>query len=99
VVAPARRAVNEEIAAPVPANVTESDRLEGFAVARRHDVNKSGTPTAALGTVGSGSIKVASSSLARELFTLFDTGHLRSTPSAAGLSNSTPALPESQGSN
>jgi hypothetical protein len=44
--------------------------------------------------IGSGSIKVASSSLARELFTLFDTAQRCSTSLAAGLSNSRPALPE-----
>jgi hypothetical protein len=36
---------------------------------------------------GGGSINAASSSLARELFTLFETGHRCSTSFAAGLSN------------
>jgi hypothetical protein len=40
-------------------------------------------------------MSVASSSGARELFTRFDTGHRCNKSSAAGLSNSGPALPSS----
>jgi hypothetical protein len=99
VVAPTRGAVNEKIASGVPANVTERNGLESLVVAWDHVANKSGAPPAALGMVGSGSINVASSSLARELFTRFDTGHLCSTSLPVGLSNSAPAPPESHGSN
>ena len=67
VVAPPRLAVNEKITAAVPAYVTECDGLESLVVTGCHGANKSGA-VAALGMVGSGSIKVASSSLARELF-------------------------------
>ena len=46
------------------------------------------------------SINIGSSAGARELFTRFDTGHRRSTSSAAGLSTSTPRLAgEATGSN
>src|SRR5262245_4972949 len=45
------------------------------------------------------SISDASSSLARELLTRFDTGQHCSTSFAAGFSNSSPALPLSHGSN
>jgi hypothetical protein len=65
-----------------------------LAMARGHDPNNPHT-SAAFESVGSASIKVASSSLARELFTRLDTCHLCSTSLAAGLSNSTPALPVS----
>ncbi len=44
------------------------------------------------------SIREASSSLARELFTRFDAGHFCSNSFGAGLSNSTPAVPLSHGS-
>src|SRR5262245_50608149 len=44
-------------------------------------------------------ISDASSSLARELLTRFDTGQHCSTSFAAGFSNSSPALPVSHGSN
>jgi hypothetical protein len=97
--APNRLAIDKKIAAAVPANVTERNGLESLVVAWDHVANKSGAPPAALGMVGSGSINVASSSLARELFTLFDTGHFCNTSFAAGLSTSMPALPVSQGSN
>src|SRR5713226_3145316 len=43
-----------------------------------------------------GSISVGSSPLPG-LLTRLDTGHIRRTPSGAGLSNSVPALPDSQG--
>jgi hypothetical protein len=52
-----------------------------------------------LAGLGTASINVASSSLARELFIRLDTAYRCSTWFAAGLSNSMPALPESQGSN
>src|SRR5260370_37189626 len=92
VVAPARGTVNEKIAAAVPAYVTERDSFKSFPFARGHCpstltqvANKSGAPLAALGMVGSGSINVGSSSLARELFTRLDTSHLSGTSFPAGL--------------
>jgi hypothetical protein len=44
------------------------------------------------------SIRVGSSSLARELFTRFDTGHFCSRSFGAGFNNSMPAVPLSHGS-
>ena len=44
------------------------------------------------------SISVGSSSLARELFTRFDTGHFCNRSFGAGFNNSRPASPRSQGS-
>jgi len=70
--APDRLAVNEKIAAAMAADVSERDRLESRALAGGHVANKSGTPAPALGLVGIASINVASSSLARELFTRFE---------------------------
>ncbi len=48
--------------------VTERDWLESLVLAWGHLANKSVTSAAILGMAGSGSINVASSSLARELF-------------------------------
>jgi hypothetical protein len=64
VVAPARATVDEKITATVSANVTERDGLETLATARRHCANNPDALTA-LGSLGSGSVKLASSSLAR----------------------------------
>jgi hypothetical protein len=49
------------------ADVSERARLENLALAWSHVANKSEAPPAALGIVGSGSINVASSSLAAEV--------------------------------
>jgi hypothetical protein len=97
VIAPARAAVNEKIAAAVAADVFKRDGLECLGLPPRHGAKKSGC-AARSGSIGTGSIKVASSASARELFTRFDTGQRCSTSSAAGLSNSVPADPVSHGS-
>ncbi len=54
--------------AAVSPEVTERDWLESLVLAWGHLANKSVTSAAILGMAGSGSINVASSSLARELF-------------------------------
>jgi hypothetical protein len=95
VIAPARAAVNEKIAAAVAADVFKRDGLECLGLPPRHDANKSGC-AARSGSIGTGSINVTSSASARELFTRFDTGKRCSTSSAAGLSNSVPADPVSR---
>jgi hypothetical protein len=56
-----------KIAAAVTADMSERGRLERLVLAWGHVANKSGAPSAAFGTAGRGSIKVASWSLAREL--------------------------------
>ena len=48
-ITPAGHAINEKIAAAMPAYVTERDGLESVAVAWCHVANKSGAPAAALG--------------------------------------------------